>query len=425
MAITVFYSWQNDCPNSTNRTFIEDALKKAIQEVSTNISIENAERNETLALDKDTQNVPGTPPITDVIFQKISGAAIFVPDLTFVGKAENNRLIPNPNVLIEYGYAIRALGYSKIIPIMNTAYGKMTPENLPFNMRHLRHPIIYKLEKSAVPEDKTKVKAELVKQLEAAIALILKAHPPEAAQNALEHVAIPSTEDPSTFLKKGESLGFIGGGFRPEHELAVPDNEHLFLRVLPKIPTEEIGSSQKVLTLLEKNPIWPFADQQCAFSRGRNKYGAFTVAHDRDKVLSLTQVFHNREIWGIDAATIDKKGLMDWMNVEFGYFPCSTLEESFIFTFSSYLPFCRDFLKLPLPLKFIAGATKVEGYRMTAPNGIRFGGINQFGGRVVKEHLIYEGSIIDFNSDAKILLRPFFEKIWDECGLKRPDREQL
>jgi hypothetical protein len=27
---TVFYSWQSDLPNRTNRTFIQDALQKAI-----------------------------------------------------------------------------------------------------------------------------------------------------------------------------------------------------------------------------------------------------------------------------------------------------------------------------------------------------------------------------------------------------------
>ena len=33
---------------------------------------------------KDTQNVPGSPPIADTIFGKIDGAAAFLSDLTFV-----------------------------------------------------------------------------------------------------------------------------------------------------------------------------------------------------------------------------------------------------------------------------------------------------------------------------------------------------
>jgi hypothetical protein len=37
----------------------------------------------------------------DTIFRKIDGTAIFVPDLTFVGKRADGRPTPNPNVLIE------------------------------------------------------------------------------------------------------------------------------------------------------------------------------------------------------------------------------------------------------------------------------------------------------------------------------------
>ena len=116
---------------------------------------------------------------------------------------------------------------------------------------------------------------------------------------------------------------------------------------------------------------------------------------------------------------------MDWMKVDFGYFPCSGLEDWFIQTLSTYLPFCKDILELILPLTFIVGATKVEGYKMTAPNGQFFSGLQRFGGSVVEDHIVYDGTITDFDSDSKVLLRPFFEKIWEECGLKRPDREKL
>lgn len=425
MANTVFYSWQSDCPNSTNRTFIEDALKKAIKEVSADIEVLKAVREDLLVFDKDTQEVPGTPPITDVIFQKISGAVVFVPDLTLVGKTKNDRLIPNPNVLIEYGWALCSLGHSRMVPVMNTAFGEATAVNLPFNMRHLRNPITYKLAENEGMEERTSVKTELVKQLGQAIRLILKNLPSEAQLSNSAHIAIKSTEDPSTFLKKDEYLGYIGGGHRDELRLEVPANEHLFLRVIPQKPTLEISSTQKVLELIEKKQIMPYTSSPCGFSRGRNQYGAFTVAHDKEKVLSLTQIFRNREIWGIDANSIDKKELMDWTKVNFGYFPCPGLEDWFIQTLSNYLPFCKDILELTLPLKFIAGATKVKGYRMTAPNGMHFKGIEKFGGRVVDEHIIYEGTITEFDSDPKVLLRTFFEKIWDECGLIRPDREQL
>jgi hypothetical protein len=52
-----------------------------------------------LKLDKDTKNVPGSPPIFATILEKIDKAAVFIPDLTSVAKRENGELVPNPNLV--------------------------------------------------------------------------------------------------------------------------------------------------------------------------------------------------------------------------------------------------------------------------------------------------------------------------------------
>ena len=96
----------------------------------------------------------------------------------------------------------------------------------------------------------------------------------------------------------------------------------------------------------------------------------------------------------------------------------------FIDALSNYLLFCREILKLPTPLKYIAGATKVEEYRMTALYGTSFGG-KDFGGRVEEPYITYEGQIKSYDTKPTEILRPFFEHLWDELGLTRPDREQL
>ena len=127
MAIKVFYSWQSDILNSINRNFIEEALKKAIKEVGKDLQVQMALRDDKLLLDKDTKDTPGIPPIADTIFKKISECAIFVPDLTFVSKTEGDRFLPNPNVLVEYGWALKEVGYARIIPIMNEAFGEPSP----------------------------------------------------------------------------------------------------------------------------------------------------------------------------------------------------------------------------------------------------------------------------------------------------------
>jgi hypothetical protein len=167
MSQTIFYSWQSDLPNKTNRSFIQEALEKAIREISRDTDLENADRPETetqLELDKDTKGVTGSPPIVETILGKIEKATIFVPDLTFVCSSDK-RHTPNPNVLIEYGYALKVLGHSRIIPIMNEAYGKVNEYSLPFDMKHLRWPRTYDLPDNADPNKKKTEMINLVKYL--------------------------------------------------------------------------------------------------------------------------------------------------------------------------------------------------------------------------------------------------------------------
>jgi hypothetical protein len=102
MTSTVFFSWQADTVPIIGRNVIERALERAIARIGRDTEIEEAVRE--LAIDKDTQDVPGSPPIVETIFKKIDQAAVFVPDLTFVGKRLDGRPTPNPNVLIEYGW---------------------------------------------------------------------------------------------------------------------------------------------------------------------------------------------------------------------------------------------------------------------------------------------------------------------------------
>src|SRR3546814_855586 len=146
----IFYSWQSDRDEKCNRYLIRDALEDAIKQLKSDTSLDQAIRDET-ELDHDTRGVPGSPPIVDTIFKKIEQSAVFIGDITYIAINEAGRHIPNPNVLIEYGYAVRVLSYEKIISVMNTAYGSARPEDLPFDMRHLRAPLLYHLEAAADP----------------------------------------------------------------------------------------------------------------------------------------------------------------------------------------------------------------------------------------------------------------------------------
>ncbi len=174
MALTVFYSWQSDAPSSTNRNFIEKALRNAVKRVNLRLQSQGSFSNYVFQFDKDTLNAPGTPPVTDTILDKISKCAIFVPDLTFIAKTNRGRKLPNPNVLIEHGYALKTITSKRIIPIMNTAFGKVTENNLPFNMRHLRHPLTYALNKNTNTNSQKLTKERLTDGLVKGIEAIVK-----------------------------------------------------------------------------------------------------------------------------------------------------------------------------------------------------------------------------------------------------------
>ncbi len=169
---TVFYSWQSDAPNNTNRSFIEQALQKAVKDL--NSELEEAERgDEDVVLTQDTQGVPGTPDIAQAIFDKIEHCDVFVCDISLVLDAvvnpERRRRSPNPNVLIELGYALHVLGGSRVLMVLNTALGSV--ENLPFDLRG-RRPVSYQAADgdTDIPEKR----AQLAKSLSRRIDEILK-----------------------------------------------------------------------------------------------------------------------------------------------------------------------------------------------------------------------------------------------------------
>ena len=91
MTSRIFYSWQSDLPNRTNRGFIEQALEKAVRVLRT---------DETLwvepVVDRDTACDPGTPDIAQTIFAKIAASAVFVGDVSIVQHPPGGRPVPNP-----------------------------------------------------------------------------------------------------------------------------------------------------------------------------------------------------------------------------------------------------------------------------------------------------------------------------------------
>ena len=173
MERTVFYSWQAESPSSVCRNFIQTSLEKALKKLGKDSSTEISP-----VLDRDTGGVPGTPSISDEIFSKIVFSDVFVADVTLNRRTAEWRFLgftithrsrvrrsPNPNVLLELGFAVAHIGWDRIILVQNAEYGG--PDELPFDLRG-RRTVTYRL--SPDDEDvKNARRDELAKQFEVAL----------------------------------------------------------------------------------------------------------------------------------------------------------------------------------------------------------------------------------------------------------------
>jgi len=131
MKFRIFYSWQSDLANKANRSAIEKALKKSIKNLSKDeIDLE-------IAIDRDTQGMSGSPDIVNTIFNKISSSQIFIGDISIINSQSLiDRKCPNPNVLLELGFAANLLSWDRIICVFNKNFG--VPEDLPFDLKFRR-----------------------------------------------------------------------------------------------------------------------------------------------------------------------------------------------------------------------------------------------------------------------------------------------
>lgn len=171
--ITVFYSWQSWTERKNNYNFIGDAIKEAIKPTDS--------LTYDLTLDRDTLDTSGAVTIVDTIFEKIEKCYIFICDVTPVATLptdKNNNQIPNPNVLLELGFAVAHIGWSRVILVANSA--NLRIEELPFDLRG-RKLLRYRLGNE---ETRAETKRKFSNDIRDAIDLILRDSPPSVRQQS-------------------------------------------------------------------------------------------------------------------------------------------------------------------------------------------------------------------------------------------------
>lgn len=130
---TLFFSWQSD--ETKSQKILDTKLQDAADYLKEYEGIE-------LDIDYSTLGKSGMASIDQTILEKIDACDIFLADITPLisyTKTDGNgqtvtKEMPNPNVLLELGYAMSALGVDYVIPVAHQ--GKWTAQNLPFDINH-------------------------------------------------------------------------------------------------------------------------------------------------------------------------------------------------------------------------------------------------------------------------------------------------
>lgn len=166
----LFYSWQSDTPS--NRGLIQKCLREALK-TATQFELETA-----------TRDTSGSPDISATILGKIDSSSMIIADVTIVNPGSRKvRLMPNPNVMYELGYAFKSLGEDNIILIADKA--TTNTANLPFDIRNRRMILL----------DFSKPEAE--KHITAAVLSALNGHKPKEPDTNIA---------PQAFLSEPEAV---------------------------------------------------------------------------------------------------------------------------------------------------------------------------------------------------------------------------
>lgn len=150
----IFYSWQSDLPGSKTRYFIRECIDEAIKDAGKSEAIDAVR-------DEATKGLTGSPDIITSIYSKIDECDMVIADVSLcfkrdVTKDGQEKYSPNPNVMLELGYAVKTLSWERVLCISNTDFGS----DYPFDIDHNRQTSF-----SLDGKDKKAVRRRLAKKI--------------------------------------------------------------------------------------------------------------------------------------------------------------------------------------------------------------------------------------------------------------------
>lgn len=417
----IFWSWQSDTSKTTGRFLVRDAIRAAIKKLKEVEDVEepvDRERLDSLHLDQDRQGLSGSPDLADAIFKKIDAASIVIADITIVARSKgwrdaNNKLVKgrafiNPNVGIEVGYAIKAVGDSNILLVVNTHYGPT--EDLPFDLRHKAISLLYNLAPDAASAEIDKVKQELVSKLVPALRQYLKSSAAES--DDIEIIKEPAITPPAFFFSEEKVLARIGVPEVDEIEFYMPTDRALYLRLIPtqrrSSPIPPRGLSENVAGL---GSLWLSYDAGLSKSNEQGHIVFRPRGSHGPEIVALSQVFFTGEIWGINRHVMRFDEQSNRLII-----PSLPFEMTYFGSLYRYLTVAKN-LGLQPPFIFEAGLAGCQNHWLARDYGLAYGPIRQ-------DVINFEYTLRDV-TDGTVhdCLLKFFELVYDHTPHARPDND--
>jgi len=399
----VFWSWQSDTSADAGRHFVRAALEAATARLADHPDLEDAERAE---VDSDTSNVSGHPHIGETVLRKIRECAVFVADLTPVGKTQGGKKLPNPNVMIELGYAFAQVGLEQVVLVMNQAEGARLSA-LPFDLRFWRAPISYSLKRDATEEERAEVLEGLVEDLAAALGPCLATATRNQPPPLIPEGVPTDPEDPAVWLGARPAVR-VRSTHQGDADLQVTAGPKVFVRIIPASPFDA-SRADFVRHHGLGYPLGVLGDYRNLWI-GTSEAGAAAWNVDGGVLKALTQWFQaTGEIWALwPDALVDYQGHPTFTDA----YAARGMEKFFREHFATLTRFAA-----PKPWRVIIGARGLKGSVLAGRRYSR-GGWSALADEVRLEKTVREAE----EGEAATLSFAFLEKIYDAYGAPNLDR---
>lgn len=404
----VFWSWQSDTPGKIGRHFVRSVLENVIEDLKAPHSLDESVRD--LHLDHDRKGVSGSPDLVATILSKIRNSAVFVADVTLVGASSTGKRMINSNVAIEFGFALGTLGDQSILMIMNEHYGRR--EELPFDLRHKAGPVLYRLSPNATAAELKDEASRLASVLKKALRDFVGSSLVQPSAEAL-HTEQASTTNRGIYFEPNQSLAALSSGTKVS-EFHCASRSVFYLRLIPVLKQRALKRSEAI-DVIKKSNVAPLGhDHGRPYSH--NSYGAIAFALDKkqEDIVGVTQVFSNRELWGLVAVDLYMKAREDdGANVSVDAF-----ENDMYHAVFEYMVSAHDHLRISGPLLLEAGGIGVKGLGLLITTG-------PFSGRLygpILDETFFTRSRIESTSKEEVegAVLEIFDALFDAAGSRRP-----